>query len=199
MTTDQRAAERVSRLSPRVAVAIGSLVVAVVASWSGQLLVVAGKVIPGWAVGSALLVAALTLMRIRRGRRRPAAAAGSRRRRVLLRSLFALLVLAAVLGSVGRAASDLGANYHVLEPRGPGGCTAVVRETSFLFAGSGEVYAVGASGIAWTRSSWTADDGYEPVAAGSYELHWSSDSGTLTVNGTTTDPVWPSLHELRCG
>lgn len=75
----------------------------------------------------------------------------------------------------------------------------MVRETSFLFAGSGEVYAVGASGIGWTRSSWTADDGYEPVASGTYELHWSADGGTLTVNGTTTNPVWPSLHELDCG
>ncbi|MFM9559416.1 hypothetical protein ACKI19_45135, partial [Streptomyces caniscabiei] len=53
------------------------------------------------------------------------------------------------------------AEYHVLRPPGPGGCTAVVRETSFLVIGSGEAYAVGRTGLALGESgSWTVDDGY---------------------------------------
>lgn len=112
--------------------------------------------------------------------------------------MVALIIVTAGLGTAVRAAADLGTNYQVLEPEGPGGCKAVVREAATLFAGSGALYPVGISGIGWRASSWTADDGYRPIAAGSYELRWSQDGGSLMVHGRATDPVWPALHVVRC-
>ncbi|MCN9241805.1 hypothetical protein NGF19_13555 [Streptomyces sp. RY43-2] len=103
-----------------------------------------------------------------------------------------LLIVAAVLGTAWGAVDDLvhDAKYHVLHPAGPGGCTAVVRETSFLVIGSGEAYAVGRTGLALgTSGSWTVDDGYRPVDAGTYELGWGRDGGRLRISGTITDPV----------
>ncbi|MFF2412571.1 hypothetical protein [Streptomyces sp. NPDC058092] len=70
-----------------------------------------------------------------------------------------------------------------------------------MFAGSGEVYAVGPTGIAWRPSgSWQADDGYRPIAAGTYELRWSRDGGgTLLVRGTEGNPVMNNgLHSVDC-
>ncbi|MER5853691.1 hypothetical protein ABT126_44110 [Streptomyces sp. NPDC002012] len=97
-----------------------------------------------------------------------------------------------MLGTAWGAADDLisDAEYHVLRPAGPGGCTAVVRETSFLVIGNGEAYAVGRTGLALGESaSWTVDDGYRPVDAGTYELDWGRGGGFLRISGTSTDPV----------
>ena len=48
--------------------------------------------------------------------------------------------------------------------------------------------------------SWTVDDGYRPVGAGTYELDWGRDRGLLRISGTSTDPV---LHggsaDIDCG
>ncbi len=78
----------------------------------------------------------------------------------------------------------------MLRPTGPGGCTAVVRETSFLVIGDGEAYAVGRTGLALGEAgSWVVDDGYRPVAAGTYKLEWERDGGLLVVSGSGTDPV----------
>ncbi|MFD3440319.1 hypothetical protein ACFWU3_22730 [Streptomyces sp. NPDC058685] len=103
-----------------------------------------------------------------------------------------LLIVTAMLGIAWGAADDLisNAEYHVLRPAGPGGCTAVVRETSFLVIGNGEAYAVGRTGLGLGKSAaWTVDDGYRPVAAGTYELDWRRDGGRLRISGTSTDPV----------
>ncbi|MFJ8825598.1 hypothetical protein ACIREE_28005 [Streptomyces sp. NPDC102467] len=102
------------------------------------------------------------------------------------------MIVAAVLGTAWGGVDDLisGAEYHVLRPTGPGGCTVVVRETSFFVIGNGEAYAVGRTGVAvGTSGSWAVDDGYRPVAAGTYELSWERDGGFLRVSGTETDPV----------
>ena len=94
----------------------------------------------------------------------------------------------------GRSTSSYG-------PPVPRGGRAVVGETAFLMAGNGEVYAVGGStGAAWGPSgSWFADDGYRPVAEGSYELRWGRSDGSLVVSGTRGNPVHPSLHTVDCG
>ncbi|MFF7858734.1 hypothetical protein [Streptomyces sp. NPDC007904] len=93
------------------------------------------------------------------------------------------------------------AEYHVLRPAGPEGCTVVVRETSFLAIGNGEAYAVGHTGLALGESgSWTVDDGYRPVAAGTYALGWGRDGGFLRISGTSTDPVINGgSADINCG
>ncbi|MFI7501309.1 hypothetical protein ACIBVL_22950 [Streptomyces sp. NPDC049687] len=188
-------AQHRTRLSPAVSTAagIGSLVLAAAASWSSLLLVVQGRVIPGWGVSAALLVVSLVLRRALTRVGRPADAStlpGKRATWARLGSI--LLIVTAVLGSARGAVDDLvsDAEYRVLSPAGPGGCRAVVRETSFLVIGNGEVYAVGRTGLALGESgSWTVDDGYRPVAAGTYELAWERDGGHLRISGTGTDPV----------
>jgi len=180
-------------------------VVVVVGSWNGLLLIVARHVIPGWVVGNTLIVATLLLMLVGAMWRRGEPSSGRRPdlRTAVRRPTSWLLVLSAVIAVLGNtlgAADDLisGAAYHVLEPSGPGGCRAVVRETSFLFAGGGDVYAVGPSGLGRRTSSWSSDDGYRPIASSTYELRWGAENGNLSVNGSDVDPVWPALHEIDC-
>ncbi|MER5539434.1 hypothetical protein [Streptomyces mirabilis] len=183
------------RLSPGVSAAagIGSLALAAVASWSRLLLVVRGRVVPGWGVSAALLVLSLVLRWALTRVSRPAGASGLPRKRATWARLGnGLLIVTAVLGTAWGAVDDLisDARYHVLRPAGPGSCTVVVRETSFLVIGNGEAYAVGRTGLALGESgSWTVDDGYRPVDAGTYTLHWGRDGGLLRISGTNTDPV----------
>lgn len=165
-----------------------------------MLLLVVGRVIPSWAVSGALLLLALVLMGVAAVRHRPEDVRKTGRRVALPPFLRGLAVVVAVLGSAFGALGDLGAEYHVLHPTGPHGCRAVVRETSFLLAGSGDVYAVGRTGIAWRPvGSWWADDGYRPIAEGTYELRWGPESGSLTLSGRTTDPVMNAVHGVDCG
>ncbi|MEU9172192.1 hypothetical protein AB0D34_31125 [Streptomyces sp. NPDC048420] len=207
-----------NRPFPYAAVGTGVLLLAAAASWSSVLLVVGGRVVPGWMLGAGLMVGALVLMGVRgvRGRRRSVVGdrvvgdrvVGDRvgpgypfRPSTLRRLGYGLSSVLAVLGVGFGALGDLGAEYLFLRPGGPEGCRAVVRETAFLMAGSGEVYAVGGStGVAWGPSgSWFADDGYRPVAEGSYELRWGRSDGSLLVGGTSGNPVYPSLHTVDCG
>ncbi|UXX93439.1 hypothetical protein N7U49_17205 [Streptomyces sp. AD2-2] len=193
-------------LSPgvRTAAGVGSLALGAVASWSDLLLVVGGRVVPGWGVSAVLFVLALVLRRIfvRAGRRGdavllPAARPG------WPRSTTVLLIVAAVSGIAWGALDDLisDARYYVLRPTGPSGCTAVVRETSFLVIGDGEAYAVGRTGLALGEAgSWVVDDGYRPVAAGTYKLEWERDGGLLVVSGSGTDPVVRGgMTDIDCG
>ncbi|WP_416979343.1 hypothetical protein [Streptomyces sp. T028] len=188
-------AQHRTRLSPAVSTAAGtgSPALAAVASWSSLLLVVQGRVVPGWGVSAALLAMALVLRGTLTRVGRPEAAPGLARKRAgwaqpVGRLLIGTAVLGITAGALGDVISD--AKYHVLTPAGPGGCTAVVRETSFLMASGGEAYAVGRTGLALgTAGSWTVDDGDRPVDAGRYELAWGRDSGLLRINGTVTDPV----------
>ncbi|MET9505512.1 hypothetical protein ABZY42_27965 [Streptomyces sp. NPDC006622] len=194
------------RLSPAVPVAagIGSQALAAVASWSSLLLVVHGRVVPGWGVSAVLLVLSLVPRWALNRVVRPADAPGLTREQAgRAQRASVLLIVAALLGTVWGAVGDLvsGAAYHVLRPSGPGGCTVVVRETSFLVIGNGEAYAVGRTGLALAESgSWTVDDGYRPVEAGTYELDWTRDGGLLRISGTSTDPVLQGgSTDIDCG
>ncbi|WP_147433672.1 hypothetical protein [Galactobacter caseinivorans] len=164
----------------------------------GLLLVVGQLVIPGWVVGGVLLLAALILLVVDGVKRRgPSRAEGGSGRSRLPWTVKALAVLVVAASGFGAASDIGGVRYHVLSPAGGDGCRVVVREASFLFSGSGSAYAVGPSGLGWKASSWTADDGYQLVAGGDYELTWGPDGGLLTFRDTS-DPVWPSLHEVGC-
>jgi hypothetical protein len=165
-----------------------------VAQLGALLLVIGGTVLTFWAASGMLLIASVTLRLVsgRAARRTdvPPFAAHFR----LLRSIVASAVCLIFLGG---AFSDLGASYRVLDPPAANGCRAVVREFSFLFAGRGDVYAVRFGGIGLRASSWTTDDGYEPVARGSYTLDWDGNVGVLNLIGGI-DPVWPAVHTIPC-
>ncbi|MFE2885774.1 hypothetical protein [Streptomyces sp. NPDC059272] len=186
------------------AAGVGSLALGAVASWSDLLLVVGGRVVPGWGVSAVLFVLALVLWRVFvRAGRRVEAVLLSVVRPGWLRPVTVLLIVAAVSGIAWGALDDLisDARYYVLRPTGPGGCTAVVRETSFLVIGNGEAYAVGRTGLALGEAgSWAVDDGYRPVAAGTYKLDWGRDGGLLVISGSGTDPVVRGgMTDIGCG
>ncbi|MGW0422089.1 hypothetical protein [Streptomyces sp. NPDC003015] len=194
------------RSFPYPAVGTVGLVLAAPLSWGSVLVVVSGRVMPGWVLGGVLLLVSLVLLGVHGVlRRRPGAgdrtAAPVVPRYVPRRFGYVLLITLAVASLGFGALRDLGARYFVLRPSGPHGCTAVVRETAFLVAGSGEVYGVaGSTGVAWGASgSWFADDGRRPVAEGAYELQWGRSDGILIVHGTSGDPVYPALHTVDCG
>lgn len=167
---------------------------AAVAHLCGLLLVIGGTVLAFWAVSGIMLAVSVVLRVVSwRAARRTAAPPIAARVR-LLRSILSCGV---VLVCMGAAFVDLSASYRLLEPPGRNGCRAVVREHSFLFAGGGTVYGVGFGGIGTRASSWTTDDGYEPVADGSYTLRWDGDTGVLSLVGGV-DPVWPAVHTIPC-
>lgn len=60
---------------------------------------------------------------------------------------------------------------------------------------------MGRTGLAWGEAgSWVVDDGYRPVAGGTYKLDWERDGGLLLISGTSTDPVLRGgndRHRLR--
>ncbi|MGW0836702.1 hypothetical protein [Streptomyces prunicolor] len=184
---------------------VGSLALAALASWSDPLLVVWGHVIPGWGVSGVLLVLAFALWWtcLRVARRAEAARLLGARASWWVGLVSRVLIVVAAFGVVGGAVADLAleARYYVLRPTGPGGCTAVVRETSFLMIGNGQAYAVGRTGLAWGEAgSWVVDDGYRPVAGGTYEVKWERDGGLLFINGTQTEPVIQGgMTDIDCG
>lgn len=122
--TEERTQRSVS-LSPTVSTAVGtgSLALAAVASWSSLLLVVQGRVIPGWGVSAALLVMSFVLRRALTRAGGPADASGLPRKRAPRARLGnVLLIVTAVLGTGWGAVDDLisEADYQVLRPAGPG-------------------------------------------------------------------------------
>lgn len=182
----------------------GLLLLAAATGWSDLVLLVSGSVVPGWALCVVLLCAAAVLSGVRAVRVRSGAGrTGMPSRPLPVRAVRGVALVAAVLSCAAGALDELGAEYYVLHPTGPGGCTAVVRETSFLVIGSGDVYAIGPSHIGWGPSgSWIADDGYRPVARGAYELRWNGRGGrgTIQVHGTETDPIVSGgSASLDCG
>jgi len=197
MQTEERAPGRVAAPSTYRWAAVGCAVLAGAVGWTDALALIGGQVIAAWKVGGALLLLCLALVMAASAlSRRPSMGEEAGPRRWMRVAPAAAAGLGVAWGAVG----DLSAEYHVLEPTGPGGCRAVVREASFLLAGSGEVYAVGPSGVGWRPGgSWRADDGIRPIADGSYELKWGLKEGTLLVHGSNTNPVWPALHGVSCG
>lgn len=173
-------------------------VAALVGWWFGVVWAWGRLVVPGWAFSAGLLGVSilLTIARARVRRRRIRAISGPRA--AGLRS-FGFTLVAVLVGLANAFALwvDLPATYTLLRPAGPGFCQVAVRESSFLFAGRGDVYAVGFAGLGREVSSWTADDGGRPIASGSYELQWDDEGAVLSVSGDG-DPVWPHQHEVPC-
>lgn len=166
--------------------------------WAGFLFVLGQQAVPGWAVGGVLFLAAMVLLKVDSPRRR-SMTFRDRDRRIRWPWFVTLPAVVSVISSGLGALGDVSsAKYHVLSPANSDGCRVAVREVSFLFAGSGAVYAVNAAGIGWKTGSWTADDGYEPVNSGNYELKWHDDGGGSLILHTNGDPVWPGLHEINC-
>lgn len=188
---------------PYLAVGTGGLVLTAAVSWGNLLLLVMGQVIPTWVLDTALLLVSLLLMGAHVVRRRRLTAdRGAPEGPSTPRHFgYVVVIVLAVACTAFRAVGDLGAQYFVLRPTGPHGCTAVVRETAFLLAGNGEVFGVrGSTGIAWGPSaSWYVDDGYRPVAAGSYTLRWDRTDGSLAVSGTAGNPVFSGVNTVDCG
>ncbi|MCC9174884.1 hypothetical protein [Arthrobacter sp. zg-Y179] len=154
----------------------------VLSSAAGWILVIGSRIVSPWLAAAALLLAALAIRWL--GSRN---GAGDRKNPRLHSPALALLA-AAVVGA-GIAAGSLleaGTESFILDPQGPEGCRAAVRESAFLMSGSGTVYAVGAHGIGRHAGDWNTDDGYRPIAAGNYTLEWNATGGQLTVDGAST-------------
>ncbi len=177
------------RSSWALAYALAAAVV-LVATWHAYLVVVAGHVLVGWTVTAGLLVAAAGLLLSSRGEPSRGRAAAA-----VLAAVTSTGVLLAVGGQL-----LWGAEYRSLMPAGPTGCRVLVQETSFLVAGSGEVYVLRrGTGLARHLSSYTTDDGGKPVSAGGYTLTWDGGHGTLEVFDNPGNPVTPSTHTVGCG
>lgn len=188
-----------SPLSAVRSVCILGALLLVVMDWAGWLVVVFGRTVPFWTAATGLLLATLVQAVWAAVSRR----SGQRRsQRGLPPRWLSIGIAAAAAGGVGLAgAADvgLGATYTVLGPPAPSGCRVVVRETSFLFGGSGQVYEVSALGVGHRVGSWGVDDGYRPIANGHYELQWGRHGGVLRVWGNAADPVLGNaLQELNC-
>ncbi len=154
-------------------------------AWTAGLVVVAGSwVVADWTVSGSLLVTALVVRLVRRaGISWP------------FRVVAVVTVLATLLSGLG----DLSATYTVLRPVAADGCRVAVRETSFLFAGAGEVYLTGPLGIGTRVGSYRTDDGYRPVASGDYTFHWEAGTGQLHFTGRPGDPFLSrEVDTLEC-
>jgi hypothetical protein len=149
------------------------------------LVVVAGRVVPGWAFSAVFLAAGAGLGwlgRMPHSFRYRGSSAGWITGTATGRLLVAAWILTALLVVLGVGwDAVLGVRYHFLRPAGPGGCQLVVAESSFTFAGGGTVYLLGARGVLGHEvGRYTADDGYRPVGAGSYQLTWRGRSADLS-------------------
>lgn len=169
----------------------------------GIVIVGGGRVLPSWAIGGILVTIALTVIGAgalvrRRGARRSGADRARARRST---AWVAASLVCAVAGGLVSASAwfvDRPSTYTVLSPTGGGSCQVAVRESSFVFAGGGDVYAVGTGGLGRVVGSWTADDGHRPVASGTYALRWDSGRATLELFSDPGNPVWPATHEFAC-
>ncbi|WP_328719897.1 hypothetical protein OHT52_10645 [Streptomyces sp. NBC_00247] len=188
---------RATRSAPYTGAATVCLLLAVAVRPSGLLILVLGRVVPGWATGAALILGSVVLRRAGEARRPPERDRAAPRRAALARYLrVALMVLGGWMCVLG-ALLDLTAHYEVLRPAGPDGCTAVVREAAFLYGHDGELYTVGQSGTAWKPSaSWHAANGHH---AAPYELRWTGDGGTLAVSGIDAAPGTDGPLRFGCG
>lgn len=168
-----------------------------IASWSGLIIVLDTVVVPHWAlpIGPLFLAGALAGT----GRRHRQAEPSVWMLPSWLTIVLAVLVVTGSALTVG-AATMSGADNRVLEPPGPDGCRAVVRETSYFMSGGGDVYSVTPFGVGWRTGSWRSDDGYRPIAAGTYQLSWGTDgNGLLVLQGGQGDPIiGESMFEVRC-
>lgn len=135
----------------------------------------------------AVAVSAAVLTMVRVGRR-----TGSPRRvvQIWVGLLCLCLVGVHLMWTMVQATS-----YHLLKPIGPGGCRVVVRESSFLMAGGGEVGVVGRwGGPAPMIARYSVDDGGRPIEHGDYTLTWGADgSASLYISAAYDGPGEPPL------
>lgn len=189
-STGRLSKRRLGRTSVLCAVAAMMLVVL---GWCGLIQVFGPSVLPPWIPGTALLIAAIilnhTARRVRTGEK-------DRIMPVLWRVVSTMAAVGCVVAFIGDA--FFSANYTVLKPSAPGGCRAVVRESSLLMSGAGQVYSIHPIGVGWRTGTWTADDGIRPIGDKQYELSWGVAGGLLTLRGDGRNPVYPSLHEPIC-
>ena len=195
--TDNAGPEPYSRLFRASVILLVLAPLCSVLGWTGFLFVLRQQAVPGWAIGVVLFLASMVLLKLDAFRQRSITCT-DRTRRIPRPWFVTLLVVVSVTFSGLGALDDLSsAKYYVLSPSNSDGCRVAVREFSFLFAGRGTVYVVGAAGVGRKVSSWTADDGYKPFSSGNYELMWYSDGGSLILH-SNSDPVWPALYEINC-
>jgi hypothetical protein len=129
---------------------------------------------------SALVVAAMIAPPVRRR---------GRMIRIVMGSVLTVLVVLSV--PMTAIVSFGSGGYRVLPEQSEGGCRIVVREWSFLLAGSGSVGIVQPSALTvdWTRA-YRADDGLRPFSSGSYALQWAGPDAHFLLGGTGADPIW---------
>lgn len=172
----------------------------VVLGWRGLIFVLGTFVLPPWVVSAGLCGVSVILTvvdrRLTRSEDTPETSPGRNHIALVRRLTTALAVGGCVCAFVGDA--TLSATYTVLGPSASNGCRAVARESSFLMAGRGQVYAVHPVGVGWRTGSWTADDGIRPIDDRRYVLSWGLGSGALLVQGDGHNPVYPSLHDITC-
>ncbi len=82
---------------------------------------------------------------------------------------------------------------YFAEPAGPYGDRVLVIEHHFLLGSSGDIYYVPAGlPFALKQGSFSCDDAYSPMRAGSYSLSWSDRTAALSVwSDTAADPMVP--------
>ena len=159
-----------------------------------------GDAAPWLFVGGLLVGTAGVVMSVVERHRRPGVREPRRRGSGAGRAvaIAMLVVTAGVVAGLGWLFSH-DTDAMVLEPPSAGGCRVVVQEHSLLMSGSGTVFVLPAHDLVARRvSRYSTDDGYRPVASGSYSLTWTGEQGLLEVSGSGSDPVWPGLHEIDC-
>ncbi|MGP9503912.1 hypothetical protein ACT3TS_17070 [Specibacter sp. AOP5-B1-6] len=121
----------------------------VIGFFNGWILVVGSHVIRAWMLSSGLLLASLVLwvLWIVRGSRRPGPRRDDGRWRLMRSVAFFMLVGVVGAGNAMVAFFDLGTSNFILDPHGPDGCRAVVRQTDMWGGSQGEAYAVGIIGV----------------------------------------------------
>lgn len=173
--------------------------VASAGGWCGFVWVWGDLLVTGWAIGGGLVGPAFSLVCVRAiARHHRTRGAGAQEIPHPHSPMWAVMATLIGLLSVVGFVADRPATYSVLDPGGPGSCRVAVREYSYMFSGSGDVYAVGFGGLGRTVSSWTADDGLEPITTGNYSLQWEDDRALLSVYGESGSPVWPTSHQVAC-
>jgi hypothetical protein len=154
-------------------------------AWTVGLVVVTGMwVVPDWTVSGSLLVIALVVRVVRR---------------TGISWQFRVVAVVTALATLLSGLGELTATYTVLRSVAADGCRVAVRETAFLFAGSGEVYLTGPLGIGTRVGSYRTDDGYMPMSSGDYTFHWEAGIGQLHLTGRPGDPILAKeIDTLAC-
>lgn len=110
------------------------------------------------------------------------------------RGLVSALCVLAVLAILAPAALlALADEPYFADPAGPYEDRVLVIEHHFLLASSGDIYYVPAGlPFALKQGSFSCDDAYSPMRAGSYSLSWNNRTATLSVwSDTAADPMVP--------